>query len=155
MRRAHQGSGTGEVLTRLPELIFVDCLRQYLERLPSSKTGLLGALHDSVVAHTLELIHAEAHAPWTVSTLARQVAVSRSVLAGRFSRAVGMSPMRYLAHTGVCRWQGHIEARDIARLLMLGIPLVKQRERHRGVSKADFKATENVWNATHGSQDGL
>jgi AraC-like DNA-binding protein len=34
---------------------------------------------------------------WTVEELAREVAVSRSVLAQRFSELVGETPMRYLA----------------------------------------------------------
>ena len=142
---AHAGLGVGEVLTRLPELIFVDCLRQDIDGLPSSKTGLLAALHDSVVAQTLELIHAEPHAPWTVSTLARQVAVSRSILAERFSRAVGMSPMRYLA----C-WRLQM-ASELLRNTLLGMSEVAARVGYASDAafsrafKRRFGAAPAVW----------
>jgi AraC family transcriptional regulator, alkane utilization regulator len=118
---SHQRLGAGDVLARLPELVFVDCLRQYIEELPSSKTGLLAALHDSVVASTLELIHAEPTTPWTVSTLARHVAVSRSVLAERFTRAVRVSPMRYLA-----QWRLRM-ASELLRNTPLGMTEVAAR----------------------------
>jgi AraC family transcriptional regulator, alkane utilization regulator len=145
----HQRLGAEEVLARLPELVFVDCLRQYIEELPSSKTGLLAAFHDLVVAHTLELIHAEPTAPWTVSTLARHVAVSRSVLAERFTRAVGVSPMRYLA-----QWRLRM-ASELLRNTPLGMTEVAARvgyESDAAFSRAfkrHFGRAPAVWRRRH------
>jgi len=42
------------------------------------------------------LIHRSAEQPWTVASLAREVNLSRSVFAERFSKLVGISPIQYL-----------------------------------------------------------
>jgi AraC-like DNA-binding protein len=82
---------------RLPELLLVECLRQYVASLPPARTGWLAALRDPVVGHALMLLHESPGADWTVERLARQVAVSRSVLGERFGAVLGQPPMRYLA----------------------------------------------------------
>ncbi len=89
--------GATGLLSRLPELLFVDCLRQYAETLPPHQNGWLAALGDPVVGRALVLLHAEPRGQWTVERLAREAAASRSVLAERFTRMLGRSPMRYLA----------------------------------------------------------
>jgi len=89
--------GGANVLSRLSELLFVETLRQYLEKLPETGTGWLAGVRDPVVGHALALLHAEPAAPWTVEQLARAVAISRSVLAERFTALVGQPPMQYLA----------------------------------------------------------
>jgi AraC-like DNA-binding protein len=90
---ASRGGGHG---ARLPELLLVDCLRQYLEELPAARVGWLAALREPVVGRALSLLHAAPAEPWTVDRLARRVAASRSVLGARFAAALGVPPMRYL-----------------------------------------------------------
>jgi len=85
---------------RLPELLFIDCLRRFAEELPETEQGWLAALRDPAVGRALTRIHAEPTREWTVGELARACAVSRSVLAQRFSDLLGISPMRY-----VTRWR--------------------------------------------------
>jgi AraC-like DNA-binding protein len=94
LAEAATGSGGG---ARLPELLLIDSLRQYLERLPASRTGWLAALREPVVGRALSLLHGAPAEPWTVELLARRVAVSRSVLGERFAAVLGVPPMRYLA----------------------------------------------------------
>jgi AraC-like DNA-binding protein len=53
-------------------------------------------LKDAHVGRALRLLHADPQRSWTVDELAREVAVSRSVLAQRFTELVGEAPMRYL-----------------------------------------------------------
>lgn len=89
---AKGGSGA-----RLPELLLVDCLRQYIEGLPIARTGWLAALRDPVVGRALALLHGAPAERWTVARLARRVAVSRSVLGEHFAAVLGTPPMRYLA----------------------------------------------------------
>ena len=55
-------------------------------------------LSDLAIAAALERIHAEPERAWTISALAREVALSRSAFAHRFTRAVGEPPHTYLAH---------------------------------------------------------
>lgn len=95
-----QGSGTvgglSPLLARLPEMVLVDCLRQYALDLPPERTGWLAALRDPVLARALMLLHARPADPWTVDSLAQKAAASRSVLADRFAQTLEVSPMRYL-----------------------------------------------------------
>jgi len=89
--------GNGAMLGRLTELMFVEILREYMQRLPAEQGGWLAGLNDPFVGKALRLLHANPVRDWTVDELAREVAVSRSVLAQRFSELVGAAPMRYLA----------------------------------------------------------
>jgi AraC-like DNA-binding protein len=90
-------AGAENVLARLSELMFVEAIRRYLETLPPAQTGWLAGLRDPVVGRALAALHAEPREPWTVERLARVVALSRSVLAERFTEMVGQPPMQYLA----------------------------------------------------------
>lgn len=89
--------GNAAILGRLTELMFVEILREYMQRLPSSHGGWLSGLKDPHVGKALRLMHEDPVRDWTVDELAREVAISRSVLAQRFTTLVGEAPMRYLA----------------------------------------------------------
>jgi AraC-like DNA-binding protein len=89
--------GNVAMLGRLTELMFVEILREYMQCLPISQGGWLAAVNDTHVGKALRLLHANPIRDWTVDELAREVALSRSVLAQRFAELVGESPMRYLA----------------------------------------------------------
>lgn len=89
--------GNAAMLGRLTELMFVEILREYMQRLPTAHGGWLAAVNDPQVGRALRLMHEHPARDWTVDELAREVAVSRSVLAQRFADLVGETPMRYLA----------------------------------------------------------
>jgi AraC-like DNA-binding protein len=89
--------GNAAMLGRLTELMFVEILREFIHRLPVEHGGWLAALNHPEVGKALRLLHADPGRDWTVEDLAREVAVSRSVLAQRFTELVGDTPMRYLA----------------------------------------------------------
>ncbi|TPN81906.1 AraC family transcriptional regulator [Mesorhizobium sp. CU2] len=94
---AQKRAGSETVLTKLSELMFVDVLRRYVESLPPQHTGWLAGLRDPHLARTLALIHDRPAQNWTVEALAKESALSRTVLAERFTRLVGMPPVHYLA----------------------------------------------------------
>lgn len=85
------------VLGRLSELMFVDVVRRYLEQLPADRAGWLAALREPVIGRALEALHSSPARDWTLASLAREVALSRSTLAERFTQLVGQPPMQYLA----------------------------------------------------------
>jgi AraC-like DNA-binding protein len=89
--------GNAAILGRLTELMFVEILREYMQRLPANQGGWLSGLNDPYVGKALRLMHEDPVRDWTVDELAREAAVSRSVLAQRFTELVGEAPMRYLA----------------------------------------------------------
>jgi AraC-like DNA-binding protein len=54
-------------------------------------------LRDTHVARALALLHRDIARPWTVDELGREVGLSRSALADRFIRLIGVPPMHYVA----------------------------------------------------------
>jgi len=89
--------GSETVLAKLSELLFVETVRRHAEALPEGKTGWLAGLREPYVARALALLHRDIARHWTVDDLGREVGLSRSALADRFIRLVGMPPMHYLA----------------------------------------------------------
>ena len=86
------------VLGRLSELMFVDVVRRYLETLPADRTGWLAGLRDPHVGRALTALHRDPAHDWNLESLSREVGLSRSALAERFSQFVGHPPMQYLAN---------------------------------------------------------
>ncbi|RYF13946.1 MAG: AraC family transcriptional regulator [Comamonadaceae bacterium] len=115
-------AGLAPLLARLPELVLVDCLRQYATELPPGRSGWLSALGDPVLARALMLLHARPADGWTVDGLAQKTAVSRSVLANRFGQALGVSPMRYLT-----QWRMQLAADLLRASPRLGVAEVADR----------------------------
>jgi hypothetical protein len=50
-------AGSGTVLAKLSELLFVEALQRYVEELPEEQTGWLAALKDAFVSRALSLLH--------------------------------------------------------------------------------------------------
>ena len=90
-------AGSGLVLAKLSEVLFVETLRRYINSLPPDQIGWLAGARDSIIGQALALLHKEPADPWTLSNLARRVGLSRSRLAERFRHFLGESPMAYLA----------------------------------------------------------
>ena len=86
------------VLSRLSELMFVDVVRRYLETLPADRSDWLSGLRDPFVGRALTALHRKPARDWTIESLARDVGLSRSALAERFTQFVGRPPMQYLAN---------------------------------------------------------
>jgi AraC-like DNA-binding protein len=89
--------GSETVLAKLSELLFVEAVRRYAEALPQGQTGWLAGLRDPHIARALALVHHDIVRPWNVDDLSREVGLSRSALADRFIKLIGMPPMHYLA----------------------------------------------------------
>ncbi len=105
MESAEKRAGGEGVLAKLSELMFIEVIRRYLANLPPEQAGWLAGLRDPFVGKALSLIHAKPQHDWTIETLAKDVGLSRSVLAERFADLVGMPPMHYLS-----KWRMQIAA---------------------------------------------
>lgn len=88
--------GAAGLRGRLAELLFLGALRLYLQHLPADATGWLAGLRDPPVSRALHAMHAQPARDWSVATLARVSASSRSALAARFRELIGEPPMHYL-----------------------------------------------------------
>jgi AraC-like DNA-binding protein len=90
--------GREAVLAKLSEVLFVETLRAYIAQLPPEQTGWLAGARDPEVGKGLALMHRDPAHPWTVASLAKEVGVSRSVLAERFRHYLNVPPMAYLTN---------------------------------------------------------
>src|ERR1043166_8934047 len=89
-------AGSGLVLARLSEVLFVETLRRYINTLPPDQTGWLAGARDPVIGQALALLHKKPAHPWTISNLARSVGLSRTRLADRFQHFLEETPIAYL-----------------------------------------------------------
>lgn len=101
-----RGAGSEAMLARLAELMFVEVMRNHIECLPEDARGWFAGLRDPQIGAALRFIHGRPVEPWTLDSLAREVGLSRSAFAERFSAYVQMPPMQYLA-----RWRAQIASR--------------------------------------------
>lgn len=88
--------GGTAALARVAELVLIETLRRHVESLPPGGTGWLAGLNDRHVGAALALVHGRPGEHWTVERLARQVGLSRSALADRFSVVVGEPIIAFL-----------------------------------------------------------
>ncbi|MBJ6761173.1 AraC family transcriptional regulator [Myxococcaceae bacterium JPH2] len=95
--------GGEAVITRLADILVIQAIRAWLEQDPAARTGWLGALQDPQIGRALALIHREPARPWSVESLAAEVAMSRSAFAARFTELVGEPAMHYVG-----RWRMHV-----------------------------------------------
>jgi AraC-like DNA-binding protein len=86
----------GTLDVRLPELVFIEMLRLYVESAPREVAGWLAAVHEPIVGRALAVLHADPMRRWTVEDVAGYCACSRSTLNDRFGRLLGRPPMQYL-----------------------------------------------------------
>jgi AraC-like DNA-binding protein len=122
--------GSFAMVARLTELLYVEVLRRYMQQLPSGQTGWLAGVKDLEVGRALRLLHARPERQWNVDDLAREVGVSRSGLAQRFTELTGEAPMRYL--TG---WRIQLAKQLI---LQAGLPIAEVANRVGYESEAAF-----------------
>lgn len=106
--RAVQPGGEA-VVTRLADVLVIQAIRSWIASDPSARTGWLGALQDPQIGQALALVHRDPGRPWTIATLAREVAMSRSAFAARFAALLGEPVMAYLT-----RWRMQIAAAALA-----------------------------------------
>lgn len=84
-------------LGRVTELMLMQVVRQHVQQMPEGSTTWLSALGDEFVGRAIALMHGDPRRTWSINRLAREVGLSRSRFAERFTMLVGIPPMQYLA----------------------------------------------------------
>ena len=92
--------GGEAVLTRLSDILVIQALRSWIEHDPAAQRGWLGALRDRQIGRAISLIHRDPAREWTLTSLASELAMSRSAFAARFTELVDEPAMHY-----VTRWR--------------------------------------------------
>jgi AraC-like DNA-binding protein len=105
---ASREAGSNAVLAKLSEVFLAEALRRYVRDLPEGETSWFAAARDPDVGKALTLLHQRHAHAWTVAELAREVGVSRTVLAERFRHVLGESPI-----ADVTRWRLQLGARAL------------------------------------------
>ena len=104
---APRAGGTA-TLARLAELLFIEIVRDHAQFVAAESTGWLAGLNDRFVGRALALMHGKPGDPWTVERLAREVGLSRSALAERFTQVIGEPPITYLSGWRLCLAAQHL-----------------------------------------------
>ena len=138
------------MLLRLSELLFIEVVRRHLESFKGEGTGWLAGLRDPMAGQALALLHSRPADPWSLERLAREIGVSRSSLAARFSALVGQPPMRYLA-----RWRIQVACRllrdDAAKVSAVALDVGYQSEAaFSRAFKAAVGTSPATWRRRHG-----
>lgn len=100
--------GRAILLAKMAEALFIEAMRRYMAGLPPEQAGWLAAARDPIVGAAIAAMHRSPSSGWTLETLARETASSRSVLSERFARYLGTSPLAYLA-----MWRFQLAARRL------------------------------------------
>lgn len=84
------------MITRLADVLVIQAIRAWIDTDSHARTGGLGALRDPRIGRALALIHADPARAWTIASFAREVAMSGSAFAARFTELVGEPAMQYI-----------------------------------------------------------
>lgn len=141
----HGAPGAGVVLTRLSDVLVVHALRAHVASDTPAPAGWLRALRDAHVGRALGLVHARPAEPWTASSLAAKVGLSRSVLYERFTELVGEPPARYLL-----RWRMHVAEKSLSDDARVGVGEVAAKVGY-GTEAAFAKAFKRFTGQTPGA----
>lgn len=88
--------GSDVVAARLADVLLVEAIRTYADRLTTTDVGWLAALADARIGRTIRAIHHDVSQPWTLAGLADLAGMSRSAYSAEFSRLVGRPPLTYI-----------------------------------------------------------
>ena len=119
METGEPGLGSGLLVSRLADIVFVQAVRAHAAAQGQSQTGWLGGLADARISPALRAMHKDMARDWTVEALASTASLSRSAFAQRFRERVGQAPLEYLTHwrmfkAGNMLGQGHAAVGTIA-----------------------------------------
>lgn len=90
------GAGSMNMLAKIAELLFLEAMRRYLDANTAQRLELQIGVRDAMIARALNCIHSRIAYHWTTEHLAKEVGLSRSAFADRFSKALQEPPMAYL-----------------------------------------------------------
>ena len=149
----HGGTGTIEVANRLVDVLFLHAVRSFLEESAvTGDSGWLAAIRDQQIGRALAAIHRNPHHSWTVVSLARHVAMSRTMFAARFRELVGEPPQHYFTRLRISAAAVRLRSshdkldavaadagyRSLAAFL-------KSFKRHMGITPGEYRDRRDGW----------
>lgn len=87
--------GSGVIVNKLGEILFVHTLRAYIEK-NKSVNGFIAAIQDKRISKVLKEIHSSPQNDWKIEQLAKIAAMSRTSFSNRFKLLTGETPFNYI-----------------------------------------------------------
>lgn len=132
MAEMHDGKpGASLAAHHLAHLMLLQVLRLYLSRHVGEQVGWFYALADPQLNKAIEAMHVDPAHRWTLSELAANAGMSRSIFAQRFRERVGETPIVYLT-----RW----------RMMLAVERLAGGRDPMAKVARSSGYESENAFN---------
>ena len=100
--------GHAEIVRRMSEVLFVQAIRYWADTAEHDQ-GVLATVGDPGLHRALASFHEDPAGEWTLDTLARRAAMSRTVFAERFRDRMGTTPHQYLT-----AWRMQLARRRLA-----------------------------------------
>lgn len=88
--------GGETILTRLADILVIQALRYWINNDADAKRGWLFALKDKRIGKSLSLIHTNPGRQWTIESLGKEIGMSRTAFASKFTALVGEPMLQYL-----------------------------------------------------------
>jgi len=86
-------SGGAAIADRLGEIIFIETIKEFAK---TASSGIIASLRDPHIGAALNAFHRSPADDWTVTRLAQEAGLSRTVFAKRANILLGMTPMLYV-----------------------------------------------------------
>jgi AraC-like DNA-binding protein len=149
----HGGIGAKEVVNRLVDVLFLKAVRSYFdENAEPAESGWLAAVRDPQIGQALVLLHGQPRCHWTIDSLARRLAMSRSTFALRFRELVGEPPQHYFTRLRISAAAARLRSTSdqlsvIARAAGYeSLPaFVKSFKRHTGMTPGQYRTSGDRW----------
>lgn len=136
--------GGETIITHLADILVIQAIRAWVDSAPEAAEGWLAALRDRQIGRALFIIHRQPMLDWSVTSLAKEVGMSRSGFSAKFTQLVGDSAKRYLT-----KWRMKL-ARQ--KLLDNAIPIAVVAEQFGYHSEAAFsRAFKRIIGVSPGS----
>ncbi len=107
--------GSSVIVDRLSEVLFVQLMRSFIENRPGAH-DYLAALNDPQIGKSLNVIHDEKSAYWSVERLGEHVGMSRTAFTEKFSNLVGLSPKTYLTNWRMQKAKEQLQGSDLSMI---------------------------------------
>ncbi len=88
--------GQQAVINRMADVLFIECLRYYMDTLQAGSESWLLAMRDDALSSVLVAMHSRPEYDWTAPRLAEIACMSRSAFVERFKSFMGAPPLTYL-----------------------------------------------------------
>jgi AraC-like DNA-binding protein len=141
------GIGSQEAVNRLVDVLFYQAVRTYFEEnVDTAQSGWLAAVRDPQIGRALALLHSGRRRHWTITSMAREVAMSRSIFASRFKELIGEPPHHYFTRLRISAAAARLRSTNDS-LKAIGaeagyesLPaFVKSFKRHTGMTPGEYR----------------